>query len=220
LFQNFAVYGLRFSGCACRRAFPGWRFSILYPPETEAKKMPIAIPRSGADDRPIVPDVCISDLSKLVIRSATVEDVHGMSALINQYASANVMLARGPQYLYQHIQDYMVATAPAADGGRDVIVACGAVHVLWADLGEIRSVAVHPSCQGQGFGKRLVSMLVERCRSLALPRVFVFTLVPDFFAKCGFKEFDRDDMPPSVWVECSKCPKFYCCDEIAMLLPL
>ena len=48
----------------------------------------------------------------------------------------------------------------------------------------------------------------------------VFTLVPDFFAKCGFKEFDRDDMPPSVWVECSKCPKFYCCDEIAMLLPL
>ena len=114
----------------------------------------------------------------------------------------------------------MVATAPAADGGRDVIVACGAVHVLWADLGEIRSVAVHPSCQGQGFGRRLVSMLVERCRSLALPRVFVFTLVPDFFAKCGFKEFDRDDMPPSVWVECSKCPKFYCCDEIAMLLPL
>ena len=92
--------------------------------------MPIAIPRSGADDRPIVPDVCISDLSKLVIRPATVEDVHGMSALINQYASANVMLARGPQYLYQHIQDYMVATAPAADGGRDVIVACGAVHVL------------------------------------------------------------------------------------------
>ena len=63
-------------------------------------------------------------------------------------------------------------------------------------------------------------MLVERCRSLAMQKDFVFTLVPDFFAKCGFKEFDRDDMPPSVWVECSKCPKFYCCDEIAMLRPL
>ena len=90
--------------------------------------MPIAIPRFDAGDTVIVPDVRISDASALEIRSARVEDVHGMSALINQYASSNVMLARGPQYLYQHIQDYMVATAPASDDGRETVVACGSLH--------------------------------------------------------------------------------------------
>ena len=143
-----------------------------------------------------------------------------MSALINHYASSNVMLARGPQYLYQHIQDYMVATAPSSDDAEDVLVACRAVHVLWEDLAEIRSVAVHPLFQSQGFGKRLVAALVDRCRHLGLPRVFAFTLAAPFFSKCGFSEFKRDDMPAIVWVECSKCPKFYCCDEIRMPLDL
>lgn len=182
--------------------------------------MPIAIPRSDAQWREAVADVRVEDPSRLDIRPATVRDVHGMSALINHYAASNVMLARGPQYLYLHIQDYMVATAPSATTGEDVIVACGAVHVLWEDLAEIRSLAVHSSCQRQGFGRRLVSALVERCRSLGLPRVFVFTLVPNFFARCGFVNFDRESMPPVVWVECSKCPKFYCCDEISMIFSL
>jgi len=180
--------------------------------------MPIAVPRIGVEDKPLVPEVRVGDLSSLVIRPATVGDVHGMSALINYYASSNVMLARGPQYLYQHIQDYMVATAPAADDGHDVVVACGAVHVLWEDLAEIRSVAVHASCQSQGFGRKLVAALVDRCRRLGLPRVFAFTLAAPFFAKCGFTEFKRDEMPAIVWVECSKCPKFYCCDETGMIL--
>ena len=65
-----------------------------------------------------------------------------------------------------------------------------------------------------------VAALVERCRELGLPRVFAFTLAAPFFARCGFSEFQRDDMPAIVWVECSKCPKFYCCDEIGMLLYL
>lgn len=78
--------------------------------------MPVAVPRFGAEECPLLPPVRVEDLEGLVIRPATVRDVHGMSALINQYAAANVMLARGPQYLYQHIQDYMVAVTPAADG--------------------------------------------------------------------------------------------------------
>lgn len=182
--------------------------------------MPIAIPRIGVEDKPLVPEVNVGDLASLVIRPATVRDVHGMSALINYYASSNVMLARGPQYLYQHIQDYMVATAPSAEDGHDVVVACGAVHVLWEDLAEIRSVAVHASCQSQGFGHKLVDALVDRCRRLGLPRVFAFTLAAPFFARCGFTEFKREEMPAIVWVECSKCPKFYCCDEIGMILYL
>ena len=162
--------------------------------------MPVAVPRFGAEECPLLPPVRGEDLEGLVIRPATVRDVHGMSALINQYAAANVMLARGPQYLYQHIQDYMVAVTPAADGKTPVVVACGALHVLWED--------------------RMVAALVEHCRALGLPRVFAFTLAATFFARCGFSEYQRDKLPPVVWVECSKCPKFYCCDETAMILEL
>ena len=177
--------------------------------------MPIAIPRLQGGSE-IVPDVRIDTAASLTIRPARVGDVHGMSALINHYASSNVMLARGPQYLYQHIQDYMVATAPAVDDGRKTVVACGSLHVLWEDLAEIRSIAVHAACQGQGLGRRLVDALVERCRVLGIPRVFVFTLAEGFFRHCGFTDYQRDALPPVVWVECSKCPKFYCCDEIVL----
>ena len=180
--------------------------------------MPIAIPHVESN-KPIqlVPEVRITDSLPLDIRMATVDDVHGMSALINQYASANVMLARGPQYLYQHIQDYMVITAPSLEDDSEIVVACGALHVLWSDLAEIRSIAVHRSCQGMGLGKKLVEALIERCRVLRIPRVFVFTLVEDFFAGCAFEKFSREELPPVVWVECSKCPKFYRCDEVCMM---
>ncbi|MDE5832222.1 MAG: N-acetyltransferase [Desulfovibrio sp.] len=179
--------------------------------------MPIAVPTFGAKGA-VPPDVSVSDIRDLVVRPAKVGDARAMSALINYYAADNVMLARGPQYLYQHIQDYIVVSLPS--GEEETIVACGALHVLWEDLAEIRSIAVHPACQGLGLGKILVDTLVARCENLGIPRAFVFTLVDDFFRKCGFRPIDRKDLPPVVWAECSKCPKFYRCDEISMMRTL
>lgn len=182
--------------------------------------MPIAIPQpdTGSSDYE-GHGIKISSNTPLDIRAARVNDVHGMSALINQYAANNVMLARGPQYLYQHIQDYVVIAVPDEDEN-ETVIACGALHVLWEDLAEIRSIAVHRNCQKMGLGKKLVNFLVERCQALGIPRVFVFTLVDKFFMKCGFEEFRREELPPIVWVECSKCPKFYKCDEIGMIKQL
>lgn len=180
--------------------------------------VPIAVPQSvERQTESTLPEVTLAENFVPSIRSATVQDVHGMSALINQYASSNVMLARGPQYLYLHIQDYMVITVPDKIAGKEIVIACGAVHVLWEDLAEIRSIAVHPGCKGHKLGKLLVMELLERCRKLGIMRAFVFTLVPGFFEKCGFFEFERKNLPPVVWVECSKCPKFYRCDEIGMI---
>lgn len=177
--------------------------------------MPVAMPRFYGQNRSFPQELAFDDSLAFELRPATVKDVHGMSSLINQYAGANVMLARGPQYLYQHIQDYMVITTRA--NAKDIVIACGALHVLWEDLAEIRSIAVQQSCQGRGLAKRLVEALVKRCQTLEIPRVFVFTLAAGFFEKCGFIECDRTELPPFVWVECSKCPKFYRCDEIGMI---
>lgn len=182
--------------------------------------MPVAVPRFGAEECPLLPPVRVEDLEGLVIRPATVRDVHGMSALINQYAAANVMLARGPQYLYQHIQDYMVAVTPAADGktpgGGGLPRAACAVGRSGRDPfagGARRLSGPRPGPPDGG------------CPGGTLPRpgpAARVCLYPggDIFARCGFSEYQRDKLPPVVWVECSKCPKFYCCDETAMILEL
>lgn len=148
-------------------------------------------------------------------RKARISDVNAMSALINEFASARIMLARGPLYLYQSIQDYMLITAQIDN--KETVVACGGLHVLWEDLAEIRSVAVHPALQSRGLGKLLINALRENAKSIGVNHLFVFTLAPKFFTSVGFTQIEREQIPPVVWAECSKCPKFYKCDEIGMM---
>lgn len=154
----------------------------------------------------------------LASRKATIADVDGMSTLINEFASARIMLARGPLYLYQSIQDYRVISVPV--DGRETVVACGGLHVLWEDLAEVRSVAVHPALQGRGLGRAVVLDLIEDARRLLARHVFTFTLAEPFFRALGFSAIARETIPPVVWAECSKCPKFYKCDEVGMMLHL
>lgn len=175
------------------------------------------VPSHTRDEDNYVQEIQPEDLSEIVIRPARVSDVHGMSALINNYASRNVMLARGPLYLYQHLQDYIVATSRLKSTQKECVIGCGALQILWSDLAEIRSLAVHHKCQHCGLGQKIVRHLIERSRELGVPRVFCFTLVDTFFRQCGFTDFSRESLPPVVWTECSKCPKFYHCDEISML---
>ncbi len=151
-------------------------------------------------------------------RKATIPDVDGMSVLINEYASARIMLARGPLYLYQSIQDYRVQTLPDKNTGEEAVVACGGLHVLWEDLAEVRSVAVHPDLQRKGLGRAMVHHLIDDARRLGVRHVFTFTLAEGFFRSLGFTAINRDEIPPVVWSECSKCPKFYKCDEVGMML--
>ena len=107
---------------------------------------------------PFAPDLSrIREIS--APRKASIRDVNGMSALINEFAARGIMLARGPLYLYQSIQDYRVMTMPASDG-TERVVACGGLHVLWEDLAEVRSVAVHPALQKSGLGRAMVEALL------------------------------------------------------------
>lgn len=173
-------------------------------------------PSQGAQTLPLIDPSILPP--KPVPRKATIADVDGMSALINEFASARIMLARGPLYLYQSIQDYRVITLPV--DGRETVVACGGLHVLWEDLAEVRSVAVHPALQGRGLGRAMVLALIEDARTLLVRHAFTFTLAETFFRSLGFSAIPRESIPPVVWAECSKCPKFYKCDEVGMMLHL
>ena len=143
------------------------------------------------------------------IRKARISDVENLLELVNGFAAQNLMLPRGPQYLFENIRDYAVIVDEGRNGR---IVACGSLHVLWNDMAEIRSMAIDPDYQKQGLGRRLVDFLTEEARQLGIKSLFTFTLSEDFFARLGFTRKLRDELPPKVWGECSRCPKYFKCD--------
>jgi len=154
------------------------------------------------------------DLEPVVVHRATLSDVEAMHELVNTFAQKGLMLPRSRNQFYQDIRDFFVAEKGGEFAG------CGALHVTWVDLGEIRSLAVEERFQGNGVGARIVEALLADARSLNLPRVFALTYQQGFFAHFGFCELDKDQLPHKVWGECINCPKFPNCDETAVVLDL
>jgi len=149
----------------------------------------------------------------LEIRPARADDVDAMRTLIDGYAAQDLMLSRSPEFLLEHLSDYIVAD----DGG---FAGSCALAVLTRDLAEIRSLAVKPETSRRGVGKALVDGCIERARTLGLRRVFALTLVPEFFERCGFTLISLGRLPEKSAAECPVCPKRFACDEQAMLLNL
>jgi amino-acid N-acetyltransferase len=122
---------------------------------------------------------------RTIIRRARTADVPAIKALVDRYSgSGRKMLAKDLVSLYEDVQDFRVADR---DGQ---IVGCGALHVLWADLGEIRTLAVDPEHRGQAIGADLVDALIETAKELGLRRLFALTFQTSFFARQGFVEID------------------------------
>jgi amino-acid N-acetyltransferase len=150
---------------------------------------------------------------RFVLRPATVGDAESIFKLVNHYASMAQMLPKSQNQIYQNIRDFLVVV----DQGQGCVVGCGALHVLWDDLAEIRSLAVVEESRGQGLGHKIVEQLIEDGRQLGLPTVFALTYAPRFFESLGFRVVDKDSLPRKIWVDCIDCPKFPNCDEIAVI---
>jgi amino-acid N-acetyltransferase len=133
----------------------------------------------------------------VIIRRARTRDVRGIQRLIGAYADDRVLLSKAPVALYEDVQEFWVAER-TSDGQ---IVGCGALHVMWEDLAEVRTVAVDPSCRGQKIGHRIVSELLSVARELGVARVFVLTFQTEFFGSFGFHEIDGTPVSPTVYEE-------------------
>ncbi|WP_067546449.1 amino-acid N-acetyltransferase [Nocardia crassostreae] len=129
-----------------------------------------------------------------VVRRARTSDVPAIKHLIDIYAG-RILLEKNLVTLYEAVQEFWVAEK---DGQ---IVGCGALHVLWADLGEVRTVAVHPDVKGTGAGRLLVEQLISVAKELQLKRLFVLTFEVDFFARHGFVEIDGTPVTAEVYAE-------------------
>jgi amino-acid N-acetyltransferase len=150
------------------------------------------------------------------IRRATLADVEEMHTLINGFAAEGLMLAKSRRQLYQNIRDFWVAEVPQPEGP-PAFAGCGALHIIWGDLGEIRSLAVAQSYQSTGVGRQLGEALLREAGMLKLPRIFALTYQQAYFERLGFRLVDKTTMPHKVWGECMDCPKFPNCDELAMI---
>ncbi len=145
-----------------------------------------------------------------MIRKARITDAKDIQNLINQYAAQNLMLPRSLNEIYDNIRDFYVAE----NDGK--IVGCGALHVSWEDLAEVKSLAVDEAYQKKGIGRKIVEKCLKEAKDLGIKRVFALTLVPDFFKKIGFNNIHKKKLPQKVWSECINCIKFTECDEIAV----
>ena len=145
---------------------------------------------------------------------ARVSDANYMHQMISHFADKGEMLPRALSEIYDGIRDYFVVRK----GGR--VIACAALQVTWADLAEIRSLAVDEQEQNQRIGSLLIQACLNDAKELGIPRVFCLVRKPVFFEKHGFQLIDKKELPQKVWAECYRCPKFPDCDEVALICHL
>lgn len=152
-----------------------------------------------------------SDADPVVIRPALASDVRAIKALVDPFARDGIMLAKTLTDLYETVRDFRVIEIAGEIAGM------GALHVLWEDLAEIRTLAVHPDYQGKGFGKRVTEDLMVEAERLQVGRVFALTYQEKFFTSLGFRVVDKQLLPKKIWGDCIHCKKFPMCDEIAVV---
>ena len=146
------------------------------------------------------------------IARATIQDVPTMHRLINDYANRGDMLPRALSQIYENLRDFYVVRDDDSN-----VVGCAALHVIWMDLAEVRSLAVDESRQSEGIGAMLIDACVDEARELGLPRIFSLTRQPGFFERVGFTLIDKSQLPHKIWAECYYCPKFPDFDEVAFM---
>ncbi len=149
-----------------------------------------------------------------MLRKAEIKDVKEIQKLLTHFANRGDMLSRSLSELYEAIRDFYICE----EEGR--LLGTAALHIVWEDLAEIRSVAVSEEAGRKGIGTRLVQACIDEAREIGLKRVFCLTYKPNFFGKFGFRIVDKSELPHKVWGDCMKCVKFPDCDEIAMVLDL
>lgn len=142
--------------------------------------------------------------SDVRVRAALPADVRSIRALVQPYAEARILLAKEMVGYYEAVQEFVVAEAtdPVPEGGgAPRVVGCGALHVMWDDLAEIRTLAVDPAWRGHRVGHALVVELLARARALGLRRVFCLTFEVDFFRAHGFTAIEGTPVSHEVYAE-------------------
>lgn len=157
---------------------------------------------------------CPLPTHSMVIRNATIHDVPAISDIINSHAELGKMLFKSYAQLFEALRDFAVIE----EDGK--VIGCVALSIIWADLTEVRSLAVDDNHRGKGLGTKLVQWCIDEARRLGIRKIMSLTYEQRFFEKLGFIVVNKEALPLKVWSDCVRCPKNENCDEIAMVLTL
>jgi amino-acid N-acetyltransferase len=146
------------------------------------------------------------------IRPAKVMDVKEIHKLIEYHANNKEMLHRSLSAIYENIQEFVVLE------NEDKIVGCGALHVSWENLAEIKALAISDEYKGQGFGRKIVKTLQYNAKNIGVSRVFALSFKPKFFIKLGYEVIPKETLPHKIWSECINCHLFSECGEVPLLI--
>jgi amino-acid N-acetyltransferase len=150
----------------------------------------------------------------VAVEKAQVRDAEAIHDLINLFAQRGDMLPRTMGEVYENLRDFFVVRVEGE------LLGCAALHIVWSDLAEIKSLAVAEGGQTRGLGSLLVRACLAEARQIGLRQVFGLTYRPTFFERLGFRQADVMTLPRKVWNECYRCPKFPSCNEIAVVLDI
>ena len=131
----------------------------------------------------------------LLVRPAKTADVKAIRALVDSYAAPGQMLAKETVTLYESVQEFIVAEI---DG---IIVGCGALHILWEDLAEVRTVAVKKDLHRQGVGHKILEAIIKRAGEVGVNKIFCLTFQTEFFGSHGFEVIEGTPVDPEVYAE-------------------
>ncbi len=146
------------------------------------------------------------------VEKAKINDAQRIHELVNYFADKGEMLPRALSEIYENLRDYFVVR-----DSNNQVIGCVALHISWADLAEIKSLAVSGDNQARGLGAVLVEACIDEARELGIPTIFCLSYKPAFFEKYSFRQVDKMELPRKVWSECYRCPKFPDCDEVALI---
>ena len=144
-------------------------------------------------------------------RGAVLPDAEQVQSLIAAYSGDGTLLPRSLAEICENIRDFVVLEYDSR------IIGCGALHLYGMHLAEVRSIAVRPEAKGHGAGRLVVKALLKEAERHKVSCVCLFTRIPDFFGRLGFTVGSREELPDKIYKDCIHCPRFYACDEIAMV---
>ncbi len=132
-------------------------------------------------------------MSEIIIRNANTKDVKIIRNLIDNYAPDRRLLSKATVTLYEDVTDFMVIEF------ENKVIGAGAIHVLWEDLAEVRTLAILPEHKFKGFGSKLLESLMKRAKELGVSRIFCLTFETKFFSKHGFIEIEGAQVEPEIY---------------------
>ena len=131
----------------------------------------------------------------VIVRPAKTSDIKKIRKIIDTFVEPRRLLSKETVTLYESVQEFAIAEV---DGE---VVGCGALHVLWEDLAEVRTVAVVESMHGKGVGHAILESILNKAKEIGVKKVFCLTFETEFFGSHGFTEIQGTPVEPDVYAQ-------------------